>query len=575
MGGEEQVVMYTLEEISGNDYALEKDTTGASQDATAVAVVESAAKETGQKTRSKKKSKKTRKDSAEKASATAGGAKKGNKAGANIDFMEVVQSTTTNANPAAIVSASSTADNKEKSSTPRSASAHAPSVSAASPASCGATLGTDNTVSDGHVPSSVGSRVTDKDDGDIGHKNNTAVATETRPKRKKRRGKGTEKKARAKAAAAAMAPPLGRESGTCAEQTDSAAIDGDNSPAATVLATGGDKKVQVLQVQGADKDASEVAASAAAPGGTPKLTRNQRKKLKKKNKLNKELGVGGREQGEAAAGEGGNDMSRTRNDGWELEAEESAKMLPWTYLGVELHPALMWHLHRQGFHDPTPIQKRVLPKAILGRKDIIGAAETGSGKTLAYGLPLLSEILARRDAVAVSAAAREIDAGVLTRGEADAGDGDADDGHRVGMDGEKKEQQGLQALVLCPTRELALQVAAHLREVVGGTGLAVVVMEGGGGSEDVEGAGEQATAAPPPALPAGLRLCSLKSLQMDKDVHTYLFCAMYPGRTLIFVNAIACARRVAAVLCALKIPATPLHAQMQQRQRLKSLVGFS
>lgn len=129
----------------------------------------------------------------------------------------------------------------------------------------------------------------------------------------------------------------------------------------------------------------------------------------------------------------------------------------------------------QGFHDPTPIQKRVLPKAILGRKDIIGAAETGSGKTLAYGLPLLSEILARRDAVAVSAAAREIDAGVLTRGEADAGDGDADDGHRVGMDGEKKEQQGLQALVLCPTRELALQVAAHLREVVGGTGLAVVV----------------------------------------------------------------------------------------------------
>ncbi|CAN0597362.1 unnamed protein product, partial [Laminaria digitata] len=61
----------------------------------------------------------------------------------------------------------------------------------------------------------------------------------------------------------------------------------------------------------------------------------------------------------------------------------------------------------QGFHDPTPIQRRVLPKAILGRKDIIGAAETGSGKTLAFGLPVLSEILTRRDAVAAAAAARK------------------------------------------------------------------------------------------------------------------------------------------------------------------------
>lgn len=46
---------------------------------------------------------------------------------------------------------------------------------------------------------------------------------------------------------------------------------------------------------------------------------------------------------------------------------------------------------------------------------------------------------------------------------------DVGDGHQGG--------QGLQALVLCPTRELALQVAAHLREVVGGTGLAVVVRD--------------------------------------------------------------------------------------------------
>lgn len=112
----------------------------------------------------------------------------------------------------------------------------------------------------------------------------------------------------------------------------------------------------------------------------------------------------------------------------------------------------------QGFHDPTPIQKRVLPKTILGRKDIIGAAETGSGKTLAFGLPVLSEILMRRDAV--SAASAES----MAKGD------DADD---EGL------HEGLQALVLCPTRELALQVAAHFREVTRDTGIAVVVRYGG------------------------------------------------------------------------------------------------
>lgn len=69
-----------------------------------------------------------------------------------------------------------------------------------------------------------------------------------------------------------------------------------------------------------------------------------------------------------------------------------------------------------------------------------------------------------------------------------------------------------------------------------------------------------------------LRACGI--VQMEKDVHAYLFCATYPGRTLIFVNAIAIARRLSALLCTLNVPATPLHAQMQQRQRLKSLVSM-
>lgn len=101
---------------------------------------------------------------------------------------------------------------------------------------------------------------------------------------------------------------------------------------------------------------------------------------------------------------------------------------------------------------------------MLGRKDIVGAAETGSGKTLAFGLPVLNEILTRRDAVAAAAKERKADEALEGEGE---GDGDG-----VGGEG---LQEGLQALVLCPTRELALQVAAHLREVVRDTGVAVVV----------------------------------------------------------------------------------------------------
>lgn len=47
----------------------------------------------------------------------------------------------------------------------------------------------------------------------------------------------------------------------------------------------------------------------------------------------------------------------------------------------------------QNFHSPTAIQAQTLPAAILGHRDILGAAETGSGKTLAFGIPIIKGIL--------------------------------------------------------------------------------------------------------------------------------------------------------------------------------------
>jgi ATP-dependent RNA helicase DeaD len=93
-------------------------------------------------------------------------------------------------------------------------------------------------------------------------------------------------------------------------------------------------------------------------------------------------------------------------------------------------------LAAQDITDPTPIQLQSIPIMLEGR-DIIGQAYTGSGKTLAFGLPLIETI-------------------------------DADSAET-------------QALVLCPTRELAQQVGGVLSQLARPAGIAVVLLYGGVG----------------------------------------------------------------------------------------------
>ncbi|MFN6134570.1 MAG: DEAD/DEAH box helicase [Synechococcaceae cyanobacterium] len=82
-----------------------------------------------------------------------------------------------------------------------------------------------------------------------------------------------------------------------------------------------------------------------------------------------------------------------------------------------LNPQLLAGLEALGFTTPSPIQKAAIPELMLGR-DLVGQAQTGTGKTAAFGLPLLQRL--------------------------------------------DPEQRTPQVLVLTPTRELALQVAAAL-----------------------------------------------------------------------------------------------------------------
>ena len=96
-------------------------------------------------------------------------------------------------------------------------------------------------------------------------------------------------------------------------------------------------------------------------------------------------------------------------------------MTDFTTLG--LSPKLQSTLARNELSVPTPIQARAIPLVLEGR-DVLGLAQTGTGKTLAFGLPLLHELSGTRE--------------------------------RAGT-------KGARALILAPTRELAIQIADSLR----------------------------------------------------------------------------------------------------------------
>ncbi|MEW8384807.1 MAG: DEAD/DEAH box helicase, partial [Candidatus Thiodiazotropha taylori] len=90
------------------------------------------------------------------------------------------------------------------------------------------------------------------------------------------------------------------------------------------------------------------------------------------------------------------------------------------FSSLKLAPALLNNLESLGYSQMTPIQAESLPHVLAGR-DLIARAKTGSGKTVAFGLGLLNQL--------------------------------------------KQQSFSVQALVLCPTRELADQVAKELRRL--------------------------------------------------------------------------------------------------------------
>ncbi|MBB5847785.1 superfamily II DNA/RNA helicase [Micrococcus endophyticus] len=132
----------------------------------------------------------------------------------------------------------------------------------------------------------------------------------------------------------------------------------------------------------------------------------------------------------------------------EIVTEEAVETAPeQTFADFGVHPAIVQALEARGIVHPFPIQAMTLPVA-LGGHDIIGQAKTGTGKTLGFGIPALQRAI---------------------------GPGEP------GWD--KLEAKGSagapQALIVAPTRELAVQVAGDLTAAAAQRPLRIATIYGG------------------------------------------------------------------------------------------------
>src|SRR5260221_1097157 len=116
-----------------------------------------------------------------------------------------------------------------------------------------------------------------------------------------------------------------------------------------------------------------------------------------------------------------------------------------TFEGLGLDARLVQATDALGFTQPTPIQEQAIPVLLSGTKDLVGLAQTGTGKTAAFGLPLLQLV--------------------------------------------DETQKHPQALVVCPTRELCMQIVSeielfkkfipsiHVLAVYGGTSIGLQIRD--------------------------------------------------------------------------------------------------
>src|SRR5579872_3748109 len=107
-----------------------------------------------------------------------------------------------------------------------------------------------------------------------------------------------------------------------------------------------------------------------------------------------------------------------------------------TFSELPLCNTLQSNLVRHGFTEPTPVQAQSIPPQLSGR-DLVITAQTGTGKTLAFVLPMLERL------------------------------------------SQKSTPARVNALILTPTRELAIQISEAFSQIAQGTGIRAAVAVGG------------------------------------------------------------------------------------------------
>ena len=145
---------------------------------------------------------------------------------------------------------------------------------------------------------------------------------------------------------------------------------------------------------------------------------------------------------ETSSDESDDDSENEEAEVSELEEEEAEnkvetrKFSAGSFKTMNFVPSLMKAITRKGFRQPTPIQRKTIGPLLEGR-DVVGMARTGSGKTAAFVLPMVQLLKA----------------------------------HSVKV--------GVRALVLAPTRELALQTFLFIKALTKFTDLRSIVLMGG------------------------------------------------------------------------------------------------
>jgi ATP-dependent RNA helicase RhlE len=109
-----------------------------------------------------------------------------------------------------------------------------------------------------------------------------------------------------------------------------------------------------------------------------------------------------------------------------------------SFTELTLSPVLQANLLKHGFTQPTPVQELAIEPALAGR-NVVATAQTGTGKTLAFVLPLIQSLLS------------------------------------------EPGPKGVRAVVLSPTRELAIQIHEVFTKMAHGTGIRAAIVVGGVG----------------------------------------------------------------------------------------------